>query len=339
MKVLRLCALALIVAAALSDLWHFAPAPAAISLSSSQCAAFSTGLAVPFSTSRADRRVPVVSVCIDGHGPYPFVVSSGEGVSIVSPRLARTLRLHPIPALVPVLGVTCVATSREVLLQKWSMGGLGLASQGVVVARVPSESLRPWPMGVIGSDVLSRFQAVRVDYRSRRLRMEYAESPAPTSTAFVVGNDHTKPPATLIKGAARLSVPLTVLTGLAGTTISVAVTFRGSPAGTTPLSFTVDSGSARSSVVPSVATRFGLSGADGMVPSWGAGCRGTAHEVRSGSWSVDKVSLPAQRLSLVTIAGGVNQALGGVLGANVLGLAGSYVIDYQHAHLWIGGRA
>lgn len=48
--------------------------------------------------------------------------------------------------------------------------------------------------------------------------------------------------------------------------------------------------------------------------------------------------LSAMPLSVVTIAGGVNQALRGVLGADVLGESGQYVLDYENAHLWLGVR-
>jgi hypothetical protein len=339
-RTLRGCALALVAVSALVVSSGSPSSAANLPSRAAGCGVVSATSppAIPFAASGSGSRVPMVSVCIDGHGPYPFVVSSGAGVSVVAPRLARSLQLPPVISVVSVLGVTCRTTAREVLARKWSLGGLGLATQGLLVAPVPSAGLQPAPMGIIGSDVLARFQAIQFDYRSHHLRPQYAESLPPRSTAFVIGEANTKPPSGLQKGRPTLSVPLTMLIGPSGTTISAPVAF-GSPAPTAAaLSFNVDSGSARSSVVRPIAATSSLQPIGGRAAAWGAGCSGTVPQVQSGSWSVDKSPLAPQTLSVATIAGGVNQAVDGVLGADVLASAGSYVIDYQHAHLWVGGR-
>lgn len=286
--------------------------------------------------SGAGDRVPLVDVCIDGHGPFPFVVSSGAGVSVVAPHLARALRLPPVAPAVPVLGVTCVTSAREVLVRRWSMGGLGLATQGVLVAGVPDEHLRPRPAGVIGSDVLARFQAVRIDVGSGRMRLLDAETSPPATTAYVVGQADRAPPPTLLKGRPAISVALTELAGPTGTTLSAPVSLGA--AGGAPASFAVDTGAATSSVVPSAATGAHLRAAAGRAPASGDGCQGREPTVRSGAWHLGGAALRGAPLSLVTIAGGVNQALDGVLGADVLARHGVYVIDYEIAHLWVGGR-
>src|ERR1700679_3259621 len=49
---------------------------------------------IPITVSTVSGQVAeLVNVCIDGHGPYPFVIDSGAGEAIVAGSLAA--RLHP----------------------------------------------------------------------------------------------------------------------------------------------------------------------------------------------------------------------------------------------------
>ena len=338
MKETRGCALALVAVAALCTWGGSSSLLAAASGASLPpgCTESATGPIRPitFEVSRHHGRVPVVSVCLDGHGPYPFVVSSGSGVSSIAPRLLRTLRLPVSSGLAPVLGVTCVPDAHAVLIKSWSMGPVPLLEQELFVTTVPSTGLGQAPMGIIGSDVLSRFGAVQVDYHTRQLRMLGVEGRPQATTTYVIGQAHDQPPPQLRKGRPTVSVPLTELTGPSGTTLSAPVAF-GSAA---PVSFSVDSGASVSSVVQDIATKSSLQAAGSTAPSWGAGCSGTVPRVTSGPWSLSTTSLPPQQLAVTTISGGVNHAIDGELGADVLGSTRWYEIDYQDAHLWMGNH-
>jgi hypothetical protein len=125
-------------------------------------------------------------VCIDGQGPYPFLVATGAGSSVITPALARKLRLRRAAA-TSVRGVTCVATTPQVKVKYWSMGGVRLAGQEVLTAGVPSQGMKHPPKGVIGSDVLSRFGAVGIDYHTRKLTVLQREAPAPKGNLYVLG--------------------------------------------------------------------------------------------------------------------------------------------------------
>ena len=288
---------------------------------------------VPFTVrGLAGKPVPMVSVCVDGHGPYPFVISSGVGNSVIDPGLASTLRLPGAAALAPVLGATCASTAPAVSVQSWSMGGVGLAGQALLTASVPDSGLSPAPLGLIGSDVLGRFGAVRIDYRARQLATAGAEGAAPASSSFVLGDTTHPPTPRLVHGTPQVAVAMTVQSGPSGTVVGAPVAFGSA----SPVSFTVDSGASESAVIPTEASAAALQLTAGSASAWGVNCQGTVPQVASGPWSLGGTTLPSQALSATAIAGGANQGVKGVLGADVLGRYRSLVIDYQRAYMWLG---
>lgn len=288
---------------------------------------------IPMTLGRAGSgEVPLVSVCVDGHGPYPFVVASGAGQSVIDPRLADSLKLPTVARSEPVQGATCVTQAPEVNVQSWSFGGVRLASQGVVRASVPGQGLEQEPLGMIGSDVLSRFGAIRIDYKAKRLRVVGAEGPSRTGNNFVLGQTTPSPPAGLVNGPPRAGVVLSVLESPQGTVTGVPITFGAH--GTKQ--FTVDTGSALSSVNSTAASALALPTTSQRANAWGIGCSGSVAQVSSGTWSIGLLPLTQGGLSVVTFAGVTNQGFSGAIGSDVLSSFGSVVIDYQGARLWLG---
>ena len=104
-----------------------------------------------------------LNVCIGGRGPFPFVLDSGTGQSTIDAGLAR--RLHLSSAGPPSLfaGVGCTGTARPVAVRSWSLDGVGLDPQQLMAATLPQFGGKGEAVGLFGSDVLSRFGAVRVD--------------------------------------------------------------------------------------------------------------------------------------------------------------------------------
>ena len=273
----------------------------------------------------------MVAVCLDGQGPYPFAVATGMGTSVVSPTLKRQLGLATGAGTSAVRGPTCVATTPTVAVAKFTLGGVALQAQDMLVAAVPDDGASPAPLGVIGSDVLARFGAVRFDYAAKRMTVARPESASPPANTVVVGRADTQPPAAFVRSGPTADAVLSVVESPTATLISVAATF-----GSTQAQLLVDTGSPRSIVSPSVTAAAGLPAASGSAPASAIGCSGTNTKVSSGTWSAGSSALPATTLVSASFAGAGDQGLGGAVGADVLASYHSFVVDYGGAHLWLG---
>ncbi|HTX62026.1 MAG TPA: retropepsin-like aspartic protease, partial [Acidimicrobiales bacterium] len=280
--------------------------------------------------STSTGKVPTISVCIDGKGPFTFLLATGAGSSVVSPSLARSLGLHEGPV-VPVRGVTCTTSAATVKVKTWSMSGAKLDAQEVLVAKVNGADASPPPSGMIGSDVLSRFAGVRIDYRRSRLVLAGTERAAPKGNVYVLGSTAGTPPSALAKdGAIEKIVPLRIFETAQATIVAVPVSFGGHTE-----QLALDSGSPDSGLLPSVAAELELERTGARAAISGAGCSGSASTYASGSWALGGSGLARTSLEGRPIAGSLNRGLQGVLGSNVLASDGSVIVDYESAHLWL----
>ncbi len=275
-------------------------------------------------------KVPTVSVCIDGKGPYPFLVSTGAGSSVVTPALARSLHLKKSDAGTAVRGVTCVASAPSAKVRKWSMSGAKLDAQRLLVAKVAAQGASPAPKGIIGSDVLQRFSAVRIDYAKSRLTLLTGERAAPTGDVYVLGQKTARPPSALDSGAPKAGQLLRVFESAQGTIVAAPVKIAGHTE-----QLAVDSGSAGSALVPAVARSLKLKAGGSHLQVSGVGCTGSAPAYLSGSWALGGSRLASTSFAARRISGTLNTGLQGVLGADVLAADGSVIIDYEGAHLWL----
>ena len=290
-----------------------------------------TGSRIPeleIATSGAGK-LPTVAVCIDGRGPYPFLVSTGSGSSVVVPALARSLHLHKGDR-TAIRGVTCVTSAPTVKVSNWSMSGLRLAPQVLLVAKVPRNQLSSAPSGIIGSDVLARFGAVRIDYRSGHMVLAGKEGAAPKRNLYFLGQAKAAVPPSLAAGTLATGSSLRVVESPQGTIVAVPVKIAGHTE-----QLAVDTGSAGSSLVPAAATSLKLVPGGHKAGFSGVACKGEGPTYSSGTWSLGGSALPRAPLVARRIAGSVNGGLQGVLGSDVLSADGSVIVDYDGAHLWL----
>ncbi len=70
-----------------------------------------------------------MNVCIAGRGPYPFVLDSGAGESIIDRRLATQLQLAHDGSPTEFGGVGCTGNAQPVSVPSWSVAGVALAPQ------------------------------------------------------------------------------------------------------------------------------------------------------------------------------------------------------------------
>jgi predicted aspartyl protease len=134
---------------------------------------------VPLHVARAGGSViPTVEVTLQGQGPYDFVLDTGASRSVVDRQLAEQLGLPQVPAVPQVTSVTGPAEATVVRVTDWSVGDVTLPS-GIVAAMdlqlsgsaAAQQLLGRQVDGLIGSDVLSSFGVVSIDYDGQTLTL------------------------------------------------------------------------------------------------------------------------------------------------------------------------
>jgi predicted aspartyl protease len=310
---------------------NFALPPASVG-----CSAATTlpdgALRVPMTVStEAGQVAELVNVCIDGAGPYPFVLDTGAGQSTIDAGLARRLHLAHAGQSTLFAGVGCTGTAQPVSVTAWSLEGVDLSAQNLTSATLPQIGGRGEPVGLLGSDVLSRFGGVRVDFAAGALVLPGAEGAPLSNSASYTGPVGPPPDPVLTQGGGT-TVPLTVQPLPGDVSLNVAVRFAGGPR----RSFVVDTGSSQS-VVATASARAASLGPTDLAQRQATVCSViTVPLVHSGRWSVPGQVLHPQLVgetAFGTISLGGTQ---GLLGSDQLKRYGWVAFDYTGARLVLG---
>jgi len=117
----------------------------------------------------------LVPVYIDGQGPYAFALDTGASRSLIDQELADQMGLQVVGRADDVTGVTGTTEADIVRVDQWRAGDVQLPTSTAIVLDLPGSSRQSGLRGLLGSDVLSSFGAITVDYeegvlilRSRR---------------------------------------------------------------------------------------------------------------------------------------------------------------------------
>jgi hypothetical protein len=290
------------------------------------------GSRVPIEVSTVAGQVAeLVNVCIRSQGPFPFVLDSGAGQSTIDARLARRLHLPSAGRPTAFAGVDCTGTARPVSVGQWSVEGVNLAPQELTSATLPQIGGKGEPVGLLGSDVLARFGAVRIDFAAGALLLPGQQGDPLSSESSYTGPTGP-PPAPVLTQGGGTTVPVTVTPLPGDVSLSVRVRFGGGPR----RSFVVDTGSSQSVVSTSVARAESLRRTN-LAQRQATVCSViTVPLVHSGLWSVLGQSLYPQLVgdtSFGSIALGGTQ---GLLGSDQLKKYGWVVLDYSGGRLILG---
>jgi hypothetical protein len=117
--------------------------------------------------------IALVPVTIDGHGPYTFALDTGASQSLVDSGVARQLRVRRTGASHPVAGITNVTNAATIRVEHWRVGKVRLPATTVVEANLPFGSADGGVQGLLGSDMLSAFDVVTIDYGHGVLRLHH----------------------------------------------------------------------------------------------------------------------------------------------------------------------
>jgi hypothetical protein len=112
-----------------------------------------------------------VPVMIAGEGPFSFALDTGASNSVIDEGIAAELGLEQVGEPRDVTGVTGDAEAVTVQIRSWETGGVDLGARPVIVIDLSGPGHSAGIEGLLGSDVLSAFGAVTVDYDAQVLRL------------------------------------------------------------------------------------------------------------------------------------------------------------------------
>ncbi len=110
-----------------------------------------------------------VEVSIDNQGPFRFALDTGASNSVIDTRVAQQLNLPTTPAVGQVTGVASSERAQLARVDQWQVGDVQLPPANVVVLDLAQGSSGISFAGLLGSDMLSRYGSVLVDYDGKHL--------------------------------------------------------------------------------------------------------------------------------------------------------------------------
>ena len=290
------------------------------------------GEKVPLTVSVVAGQVAeTADVCIGGQGPFPFVLDSGAGQSTIDAGLAHRLHLAAAGAPSEFAGVGCTGAAQPVSVGAWSLDGVELAPQQLTAATLPQMGGKGEPVGLLGSDVLSRFGGVRIDFDPGALVLPDPEG-EPLARSSPYTGPKGPPPDSLLQQESGTTVPLTVTPAPGDVSLSVAVRFGQGPR----RDFVVDTGSSQSVVSSSVTRRQSLATTE-LAQRQSTVCSViTVSLVHSGPWSVPGLELHPQLIGSTGFGSISASGTVGLLGSDQLRRFGWVILDYAGGQMVLG---
>ncbi len=125
----------------------------------------------------------LLPVFINGQGPYAFALDTGASTSLIDKPLAEKLNLQVVGQAGPVTGVTGSEQASLVNLQNWRMADVPLPAMSAITLDLTEPSRGVGLAGLVGSDVLSQFGSITIDYQAQQLILRPAATSTPASPA------------------------------------------------------------------------------------------------------------------------------------------------------------
>jgi hypothetical protein len=120
---------------------------------------------------RGKNVIALVPVTVDGHGPYTFALDTGASRSLVDSAVAKKLQVPRKGTAGKVAGVGAITKATLVKVRSWSAGDVKLPPTTIVSTNLPFGNASSGIQGLLGSDMLSAFDVVTIDYGKGQLRL------------------------------------------------------------------------------------------------------------------------------------------------------------------------
>ena len=120
----------------------------------------------------------LVPITIDGKGPYDFALDTGAGITLIDTELADSLQLPVTGDSSQVAGVGGTQDVTPVHIGSWSAGKITLPGATVGKTGLSSFKHNSDVRGLLGSDMLSRFGRITINYDTGELSASHPASQA-----------------------------------------------------------------------------------------------------------------------------------------------------------------
>jgi hypothetical protein len=120
---------------------------------------------------RGRQVIALVPVTISGKGPFTFALDTGASQSLVDRQVAAELDVKQTGATEKVAGVSSIGNGTAIAVEHWRVGGVTLPATTVIAANLPFGNASGGVQGLLGSDMLSGFDRVTIDYQRQVLRL------------------------------------------------------------------------------------------------------------------------------------------------------------------------
>jgi hypothetical protein len=138
--------------------------PATNSPSSVPAGTYSTDVKIV--RGSGDSTLVLVPVTIQGEGPYNFALDTGASVSLVDSSIANQLGLPEVGGSQQVSGVGGDQRVIPIQVKSWSAGSIPLPQATITKTRLAPFQGDSNIQGLLGSDILSQFGTVTLNYHT-----------------------------------------------------------------------------------------------------------------------------------------------------------------------------
>lgn len=132
---------------------------------------YGSGTTIPVRVLRGSDNATLVQVpvYIGNKGPYQFILDTGASISLIDRALALRLNLPTSGSRQPVSGVGGIEQVVFVSVAQWRMDSLALPKTAIASGVLPNDRGGPSIQGLLGSDLLSQFGKITLDYNAATL--------------------------------------------------------------------------------------------------------------------------------------------------------------------------
>jgi hypothetical protein len=110
-----------------------------------------------------------VPVFIRDQGPFLFALDTGASQSVIDQEITQQLNLPIVGRAAEVVGIVGVTEAPVIALDQWRAGDVPLPETAAITIDLPAPRKGEPIRGLLGSDVLSTFGAITVDYEQEEL--------------------------------------------------------------------------------------------------------------------------------------------------------------------------
>jgi predicted aspartyl protease len=275
----------------------------------------------------------VVGVCVNGEGPFTFLVDTGASLSYIDSGLAKRLHIPAVGEAVNNSSLGCNRTVRFVSGPRLSIGGVALDTQPVGTGTVASPST-PGLNGLIGSDILSRFGEVRIDFARQQITVGQEGSEPQGAVSHPQPNqvDSTLRVGTVtsVRGttqAQRVDIPGDVSQSITYVYLQVPVEVKGESE-----TFVVDTGAAQSAVSETLAKRAGKAAGKPRTVYAGLSCPFQTGPYLISDWRLGDATFAPQLAGTAPLP----SEWDGLIGSGTLQRYSPVVVDFADGFLLLG---